>query len=89
MGWVRRPFYPVPREKRQIPARGDQELGLAWCFSTKVWDVAAGVLLIREAGGIAEPPDRRTPILRSGLVITASNDTLFARLRELVDQSGV
>lgn len=30
---------------------------LAWAFTTKPWDVAAGALLVREAGGVIEAPD--------------------------------
>jgi len=29
---------------------------IVWSFSTKVWDIAAGVLLIREAGGVVTSP---------------------------------
>ena len=30
----------------------------AWSFSTKIWDMAAGILLVKEAGGIIAQPDR-------------------------------
>ena len=31
--------------------------GVLWGFSTKIWDIAAGVLLIREAGGVVTSPE--------------------------------
>ena len=30
---------------------------LYWSYSTKIWDVAAGVLIVREAGGCVTSPD--------------------------------
>ena len=31
--------------------------GVLWGFSTKIWDIAAGVLLIQEAGGVVTSPE--------------------------------
>lgn len=38
---------------------------LAWAFTTKPWDVAAGALLVREAGGVIEAPDGKPLNLRN------------------------
>ena len=37
-----------------------------WSFSTKLWDVAAGALLIREAGGLISRPDGTPYALQDG-----------------------
>ena len=37
-----------------------------WGFSTKIWDIAAGVLLIREAGGVVTSPEGGEVDLASG-----------------------
>jgi myo-inositol-1(or 4)-monophosphatase len=55
-----------------------------WSFSTKVWDVAAGVLLVREAGGTVSGPDGRQFVLDSGHFLAAANGPLHAQLCRLV-----
>jgi myo-inositol-1(or 4)-monophosphatase len=47
------------------------------------WDVAAGSLLVREAGGLVTRPDGVTQHL-SGDVLAAANETLHARLKGLL-----
>ncbi len=46
---------------------------LVWTFSTKIWDVAAGILLIREAGGAICTPDGRDYHLDQGPFLAAAN----------------
>ncbi len=57
---------------------------LMWSYSTKVWDVAAGALLIREAGGVVTAPDGGPLVHQRGCLLAAANDRLFSRLQELV-----
>ena len=60
---------------------------VVWGFSTKVWDVAAGVLLIREAGGVVSSPEGGDFVLDEARFLAAANPTLYLRLRELVRQA--
>lgn len=55
-----------------------------WSFSAKIWDVAAGVLLVREAGGVVTSPDGGPFLLEQARFLAAANGQLHARLRELV-----
>ena len=59
----------------------------SWSFSTKSWDVAAGVLLIREAGGVATTPDGGTSVHHEGHFLAAANVQLHAQIRALVTQA--
>jgi myo-inositol-1(or 4)-monophosphatase len=47
-----------------------------WERRLQPWDLAAGLILVREAGGLAEAMDAETRILDSGTVI-AANDAVF------------
>lgn len=58
-----------------------------WGFSTKVWDVAAGVLLIREAGGLVTSPEGTPMILDEARFIAASTPSLHAALRKVVREA--
>ena len=42
-----------------------------WSFGTKIWDVAAGTLIVREAGGIVTAPDGGPFILDSAQFLAA------------------
>lgn len=57
---------------------------LYWAFSTKIWDVAAGVLLVREAGGVVTAPDGGPFRLEEAQFLAAATGPLHGRLRELV-----
>ena len=59
-------------------------LGVLWGFSTKIWDIAAGVLLIREAGGVVTSPEGKDVDLGSGRFLAAANEELHAQLLEMV-----
>ena len=54
-----------------------------WEFGLKPWDVAAGALLIREAGGLVSDFDGGQDFLTNGNVVTA-NPFLFEALRKIV-----
>jgi myo-inositol-1(or 4)-monophosphatase len=55
-----------------------------WSFSTHVWDVAAGVLIVREAGGVVSAVDGGPFRLEDPRFLAAANGTLLARLQALV-----
>ena len=55
-----------------------------WATSTKPWDIAAGVLLVREAGGIVTGIDGGPLDLAAAQFIAAANGRLHAAMRELV-----
>jgi myo-inositol-1(or 4)-monophosphatase len=57
---------------------------LFWSFSTKVWDIAAGALLIREAGGVFTGPRGEPFSLDSGQFLAAATPELHARFAELI-----
>jgi myo-inositol-1(or 4)-monophosphatase len=61
--------------------------GVLWGFSTKIWDIAAGVLLIREAGGIVTSPEGGELILSSGRFLASANQDLQQQLLELVREA--
>ena len=48
-----------------------------WGFSANPWDVAAGILIVKEAGGIITSPQGTEFSLRSPRFITASTPTLL------------
>jgi len=55
-----------------------------WGFSTKIWDVAAGTLIVREAGGTVTSPDGGPFVLDDASFLAAANQRLHGQLRELV-----
>jgi myo-inositol-1(or 4)-monophosphatase len=57
-----------------------------WELTLAAWDVAAGVVLIREAGGVVTTPDGSPDVLE-GAPIVAGNPTLHRWLAELVRTS--
>jgi len=73
-------------------ATGSAALNLAWLaagrfdgyFETGLspWDVAAGMLMVREAGGFVSEPDPKASIYESGRIV-AGNEAIHAALREL------
>ena len=54
-----------------------------WELSLAPWDVAAGVLLVREAGGIVTTLDGEIDVLQPGSVV-AGNQAMHAWLRQLL-----
>jgi myo-inositol-1(or 4)-monophosphatase len=62
---------------------------VAWSFSTKIWDIAAGTLLIREAGGIVTSPDGSGLILEKGRFLASANESLHHQIGELVVEAGL
>ena len=54
-----------------------------WERSLQPWDIAAGLLLVREAGGVVTDLDGRERMLETGNII-ASNEALHRPLLELL-----
>ena len=75
---------------------GAASLDLAWVASgrfdafwernLKAWDIAAGILLVREAGGVATDLDGRDNMLDDGEILVA-NDSLHRPLLDLLRTS--
>jgi myo-inositol-1(or 4)-monophosphatase len=55
-----------------------------WELGLNRWDIAAGLVLVKEAGGFVSDPDGGDPYLNGHVV--AANPNLFAALREAVKQ---
>ena len=47
------------------------------------WDLAAGLVILREAGGLVEPIDLDGNILEDGEVI-AANEAIFAKFAKVI-----
>jgi myo-inositol-1(or 4)-monophosphatase len=60
-----------------------------WCCSTKAWDIAAGVLVIREAGGTVTSPDGGPLVLETGQFLAAATGKLHAELRAMAARVGL
>ena len=75
-------FRMLTRRSAGIRRTGSAALDLAyvaagrmdgfWEFGLKVWDMAAGALLIREAGGLISDPEGGQDFLDTGDVVTAN-----------------
>ncbi len=56
---------------------------LYWSFSTRIWDVAAGALILREAGGEISSPEGGPFLLEEAHFLAAATPALHAQLREI------
>lgn len=56
---------------------------LAWSYSTNIWDVAAGILLLREAGGWITSTAGGDFCLEEAYFLAAANRPLHAQLSEI------
>jgi len=56
---------------------------VCWNYSTKIWDVAAGVLIIREAGGTVTSPSGGEFVLEDAHLLAAATPTLHRQLLQL------
>ncbi|MBN1910958.1 MAG: inositol monophosphatase [Pirellulales bacterium] len=57
----------------------------AWSFATRVWDMAAGVLLVQEAGGHVTNTDGSPLDLMAGHFLAAANQPLHAQVVALLE----
>jgi len=58
-----------------------------WSFSSQIWDVAAGILLLREAGGAICTPEGQAYQLDQRPFLSAANPTLLGQLHEMVGEA--
>ncbi len=54
-----------------------------WERRLNVWDIAAGVIIVKEAGGFVEPPNPRGDLLQDGNVICA-NEPIFEQFAKVI-----
>ncbi len=54
-----------------------------WSYSARVWDVAAGILMVEEAGGCVTSPTGGAFCLDEAQFLAAANAPLHAQLREV------
>ena len=57
-----------------------------WEFGLSPWDVAAGIIMVREAGGLASEIDGGANMLYGGSIV-AANDQLFTPIQKLIRDS--
>ena len=55
-----------------------------WALNTRPWDIAAGVLLVREAGGVVTAPDGGPLDVDSGRFVAAATGSLHRQLVEII-----
>lgn len=55
-----------------------------WEMSLNPWDVAAGILIIREAGGIVETLYGDGELLRGSIKLLGANPKIFPQMREIL-----
>ena len=58
-----------------------------WEYGTKPWDIAAGLLLVREAGGRVGRLEGDAELLTEGTIV-AGNPDVYVKLRGLVEEAG-
>ncbi len=61
----------------------------SWSYTTKIWDVAAGALLIREAGGLITTTSGADLPWSEGRYLAAANPPLHAELMAVIARSGL
>lgn len=56
----------------------------SWSFSTNPWDVAAGAIIVKEAGGVVTAPDGGPFTFADSRILAAANPALHSRLVERI-----
>lgn len=59
-----------------------------WEFNLNAWDVAAGVLIVEEAGGLAARPDGSAFRLQPKLSLVTANPLLLPKMVEILKKTG-
>jgi len=57
-----------------------------WERRLHIWDIAAGIIILREAGGLIEPLNKAGDIMEDGALICANND-IFDALAKVIRQT--
>jgi myo-inositol-1(or 4)-monophosphatase len=55
-----------------------------WCYSTHAWDIAAGALIVEEAGGVVTAPDGGSLTVDGGRFLAAANQELHQQALDLI-----
>lgn len=89
-------FIRLSHEVQAVRRLGSAALDLAyvacgrvegfWEIDLSPWDVAAGILLIREAGGIVSPLHGKGHLLKGSVDILAANPVIFPKLQAILDE---
>ena len=89
-------FIRLSREVQTIRRLGSAALDLAyvacgsvegfWEIALNPWDVAAGILLIREAGGIVSTLHGEGYLLKGSVDILAANPVIFPKLQTILHE---
>jgi myo-inositol-1(or 4)-monophosphatase len=58
-----------------------------WEHDLKAWDIAAGLLLVREAGGVTSDLNNQSRMLETGHIL-AANEALHPQLLKLLKEAG-
>ena len=59
-----------------------------WEQNLSPWDIAAGIILVKEAGGILESIESNHPPLETGNIICSNNqETVFKKFSEIIRSS--
>jgi myo-inositol-1(or 4)-monophosphatase len=58
-----------------------------WETGLKPWDIAAGLIIVREAGGMISELDGRDNMLKTGSIL-ASNPNLQQELSQIIRKAG-
>ena len=61
----------------------------SWSFSTRIWDIAAGILLVREAGGVVTDPTGEPQQPETGRFLVAATAPLHAELCAMLADAGI
>ncbi len=88
-------FLKLVPEAQAIRRTGSTAINLAYlaagrfdlmtCYGANAWDVAAGVLLVREAGGVVTAPDGGPFDIDNGASLAASTATLHKKTVQLIN----
>ena len=83
----------VMRDCAGIRRTGSAALDLAWVAQGRFdgywerdiqsWDMAAGIVLVREAGGFVSDPDGRQNMLKAGAIVCGNEDIHGALLKRI------
>ena len=61
-------------------------IDVGWMFGMKLWDIAAGVLILREAGGLISAIDDKEDFMETGNIV-AGTPRMHAELLQLIKNS--
>ncbi len=57
-----------------------------WSYGTSIWDMAAGVLIVQEAGGVVSDPDGGPVDLETGRFLASATESLHQQLLDVLNK---